>query len=273
MSILRHALLSLILCVGVSHAGAQVLPRDVLVAGAYVLAPGDRIKVSVFQSPEFSIELRLPDEGVVAYPMVGPIVLAGLTLTQAQQRIAQVLVDKRLVRDPQVVVTVTEFRGTQVAVLGHAVRPGRYVLDSPAIRLSDLMALAGGISPEASDLLTVTGLRQGKPFKLTVDFRRLSTGSDPELDIVMQRNDVVYVAVAPRVYLYGEVQRPGALRLEPGMRLLHALAAAGGPTLRGTQRGIRISRVGADGRLAETTPGLHEVLQPEDVVFVPASLF
>ena len=51
------------------------------------------------------------------------------------------------------------------------------------------------------------------------------------------------------------------------------LAAAGGLTLRGTQRGIRVSRPGPDGQLVQTTPGLQAVLQPEDVVYVPESLF
>ena len=274
MSILRQALLSIALCCSASFSFAQAAPAAAAPAsGGYALASGDRIKVSVFQSPELSLEMRIPDDGVVAYPLIGNLALGGLSVGEAQRRIAQALVQGKLVRDPQVAVTVTEFHGTQAAVLGYAVHPGRYALDSAATHLSDLMALAGGIAPEASEQLTVTGTRAGKPFRLTVDFRQLSTGADPAHDIVIERNDVVYVARAPQVYVYGEVQHPGALRLEPGMRLLQALAAAGGPTLRGTQRGIRVSRVAADGQLADTTPGLQEVLRPEDVIFIPASLF
>jgi polysaccharide export outer membrane protein len=269
MELIRKLLLSALLACGTVFAAAQsaAVPTD------YVLASGDRIRVTVFQSPELSLEVRIPEDGVVAYPLLGPVKLGGLTVAEAQRRVTQALVAGHIVRDPQLSVLVTEFHGNQAAVLGFAVHPGRYALESGATRLSGLMALAGGITADASEMLTVTGVRDGAPFRLTVNFRRLSTGADREHDIVIARDDIVYVARAPQVYVYGEVQHPGPLRLEPGMRLLQALAAAGGPTLRGTQRGIRISRIGTDGQLADTTPGMQETLQPEDVVFVPAALF
>lgn len=259
---------------GIARAQAPSPPGVATTAnGDYVLGTGDRIRVTVFQSPELSLELRIPDSGVVSYPLAGPIPLGGLSPAQAERRIAQALVTAKLVRAPQVTIAIVEIHGNQAAVLGFAVRPGRYALDSRSMRLSELMALAGGILPDASDVLTVTGTREDKPFRLSVDFRRLSTGADPAHDIAMRNGDVVYVARAPQIYIYGEVQRPGVLRLDPGMRVLQALAAAGGPTLRGTQRGIRISRVGSDGELKDTKPGLQEILQPDDVVYVPESLF
>ena len=242
-------------------------------AADYVLGGGDRIRVTVLQSPELSMEVRIPDSGVVGYPLLGEVALGGLTPTQAERRIAQGLMKGGLVRKPQVSIVVSEFRGNLAAVMGYAVRPGRYALESSATRLSDLLALAGGIAPDASDTLTVTGMRDGKPFRMNVNFRHLSTGADREHNIVMRHNDVVYIARAPQVYVYGEVQRPGAIRLEPGMRVLQALAAVGGPTLRGTKRGIRVSRMGTDAKMADSKPSLQEVLQPDDVVFVPESLF
>ena len=257
-------------------AAAQSGPPPSLAKSAaadYVLGGGDRIRVTVFQSPELSMELRIPDNGVVAYPLLGNVTLGGLTPAQAERRLAEGLVKGRLLHKPQVSIVVAEFRGNQAAVMGHAVRPGRYALESSKTRLSDLLALAGGPAPDASDTLTVTGMREGKPFRMNVNIPRLSTGADREHDIVMRHNDMVYIARAPQVYVYGEVQRPGAIRLEPGMRVLQALAAAGGPTQRGTKRGIRVSRVSADAKLVDSKPGLQEVLQPDDVVFVPESLF
>ncbi len=274
---IRLLLLALACWIG-SGAQAEALaaaatPALATTGGDYVLGTGDRVRVTVFQSPELSMEVRIPESGIVSYPLAGPIALGGLTQTQAERRVAETLVAARLVRQPQVSIAIVEIHGNQAAVLGFAVRPGRYALDSGSMRLSELMALAGGILPDASDLLTVTGTRDGQPLRLSVDFRRLSTGADPAHDIVMRNSDMVYVARAPHVYIHGEVQRPGTLRLEPGMRVLHALAAAGGVTLRGTQRGILVSRVGPDGQLQDTKPGLQAVLQPDDVVYVPESLF
>jgi polysaccharide export outer membrane protein len=84
---------------------------------------------------------------------------------------------------------------------------------------------------------------------------------------------VVYVDRMPMFYIYGEVQRPGALRLERGMTLMQALAAGGGLTQRGTQKGIRVHRRGADGKVEILQPAMNEVLRTDDVIYVRESLF
>lgn len=238
----------------------------------YVLGAGDVIRVSVFQSPELTLETRIPESGVVNYPLLGPVTLGGLTISQAEQRIASGLLSGKFLKQPQVSILVTALRGAQASVLGNAVRPGRYTLELSSTRLSDLMALAGGVAPDGSDILTVVGTRDGKPFRTQIDFRTLFRGSSSQ-DIVIQNNDVVYVDRQPQVYIYGEVQKPGTLRLERGMTLLQALAAGGGLTARGTQRGIRVHRKGPDGVVQEIKPGLQDALQQDDVIQVPESLF
>jgi polysaccharide export outer membrane protein len=246
---------------------AQAVKQD------YVLGAGDLIRVSVFQSPELGLETRIPESGIVNYPLLGAVPLGGLTISQAEKRIADDLLRGKFLRQPQVSILVTQLRGAQASVLGHAVRPGRYALELTSTRLSDLMALAGGVAPDGSDMLTVVGSRGGKPFRQQIDFRTLFRGDASSQDIVMENNDVVYVERMPQVYIYGEVQKPGTLRLERGMTVLQALAAAGGLTLRGTQRGIRVTRKGADGTAETVTPSLQETLKQDDVIQVPESLF
>ena len=238
----------------------------------YVLGAGDVIRVTVFQSPELSIEVRLPESGVVSYPLLGDVKLGGLTVGRAEKRLAEGLLAGKFLKQPQVSILVTQVRGSQASVLGKAVRPGRYSLELANTRLSDLMALAGGVAPDGSDMLTVVGTRDGKPFRTQIDFRMLFRGNSSQ-DIVMQNNDVVYVDAAPQVYIYGEVQRPGVLKLERGMTVLQALAAGGGLTPRGTQRGIKVQRKAPDGAVQELSPGLNDPLQQDDVIFVRESLF
>ena len=177
----------------------------------YVLGAGDVIRVTVFQSPELSLETRIPESGVVSYPLLGPVNLGGLTISQAERRLADGLLAGKFLKQPQVSILVTQLRGSQASVLGHAVRPGRYTLELANTRLSDLMALAGGVAPDGSDMLTVVGTRDGKPFRTQIDFRTLFRGDSAAQDIVIQNNDVVYVDRVAQVYIYGEVQRPGAL--------------------------------------------------------------
>ena len=94
-------------------------------------------------------------------------------------------------------------------------------------------------------------------------------GSDP----VIQDGDAIFVERAPLVYIYGEVQRPGALRLERGMTLLQALAAGGGLTQRGTEKGIRVHRKNEQGAVQVITPAMDDSVREGDVVFVRESLF
>jgi len=265
------AILALLMLAGAARSQAAQTPPPVKTD--YVLGAGDVIKVTVFQSPDLSLETRIPESGVVSYPLLGAVTLGGLTIGQAEKRLADGLREGKFVRQPQVSILVTQLRGNQASVLGHAVRPGRYSLELTNTRLSDLMALAGGIAPDGSDMLTVVGTRDGKPFRAQIDFRTLFRGGSSAQDIVMQNNDVVYVDRMPQVYIYGEVQRPGALRLERGMTVQQALAAGGGLTLRGTQRGIRIHRRGSDGVVKELSPALQDQLQQDDVVYVRESLF
>lgn len=261
--------------------GALALAVSMIPAGAqapavntdYVLGAGDVIKVTVFQSPELSLETRIPESGTVSYPLLGDVKLGGLTIGQAEKRLAEGLLAGKFLKQPQVSILVTALRGSQASVLGKAVRPGRYSLELANTRLSDLMALAGGVAPDGSDLLTVVGTRQGKPFRTQIDFRMLFRAENASQDIVIQNNDVVYVDSAPVIYIYGEVQKPGVLKLERGMTVLQALAAGGGLSPRGTQRGIKVQRKASDGRLQELAPGLNDQLQPDDVIYIRESLF
>ena len=90
---------------------------------------------------------------------------------------------------------------------------------------------------------------------------------------MLLNGDVVWVERQPIVYIYGEVQRPGPMRLEREMTLLQALATGGGLTARGTEKGVRVHRKAADGNVTVITPGMTDKLREGDVVFVRESLF
>jgi len=272
---MRRTLFRLFTALALLVAAGSVVAQRTASATAtdYVLGAGDVIRVTVFQSPELTLEARIPETGVLSYPLLGPVTLGGLTVSAAEKRLADGLLAGKFLKQPQVSILVIQMRGSQASVLGHAVRPGRYPLELSNTRLTDLIALAGGVAPEGSDILTIVGTRDGKPFRRQIDLRSLFRGGNSADDIVIQNSDVVYVDRMPQIYVYGEVQKPGVLRLERGMTVLQALAASGGLTLRGTQRGIKVHRKNAEGTVQELTPELQEPLQPDDVVFVRESLF
>ncbi len=242
-------------------------------AAQYRLALGDNIRITVFQSPDLSLETRLTEAGVISYPLLGSVNLAGLTVAEAEQRIANGLRTGNFVRNPQVSISVVQARGNQVSVLGQVGRPGRYPLETGEVRMTDLLATAGGVSTGGSDIIVVVGARNGQPFRSEIDLPTVFAANRRGTDVLLQNGDVIWVERAPTIYMYGEVQRPGALRLERNMTVMQALATAGGLTQRGTARGLRVSRKDANGVVREMEPTMVDTLRPDDVVFVRESVF
>jgi polysaccharide export outer membrane protein len=85
--------------------------------------------------------------------------------------------------------------------------------------------------------------------------------------------DIIFVPRASTFYIYGEVLKPGAYRLEKNMNVMQALSLGGGITPRGTQRGIEIRRQGVDGKPTKIHAELTDPVQADDVVYVKESLF
>ena len=271
---LSAALLAVFLLGSGNLAQAQTATA---VAGAapneYRLGSGDVIRVTVFQNPDLTLEGRISEAGVVSYPLLGSIRLGGQSVTAAEKFIADGLRNGNFVKQPQVSLVVLQVRGNQASVLGQVNRPGRYPIEVADMRLSELVATAGGVAPSGTDLVIVTGVRDGKAFRYEVDLPTLFAPGGRDKDIFIVNGDTVFVDRQPLVYIYGEVQRPGPMRLERDMTLLQVLAGGGGLTLRGTEKGIKVHRKEANGNIQLVVPTLTDKLREGDVVFVRESLF
>jgi polysaccharide export outer membrane protein len=199
--------------------------------------------------------------------------LGGLTLPEAEKKIADGLRSGGFVRQPQVNIVLRQVRGNQVAVLGQVNRPGRFALETFNTRVSDMLAAAGGITPTGDDLLVVTGTRAGQTFRKVIDIPALFAGQQSQDDITLAAGDTLFVNKAPVYYIYGEAQKPGPYRVERGMTVMQALAAGGGPTPRGSQNRMVLHRKDVHGQVVETKPQLTDLMRPDDVIFVRESFF
>lgn len=258
-----RGVLLLLACAGTELAAA---PRE-------TLGMGDTIRVTVFQSPDLTAELRISERGTVVYPLVGELKLAGLTADDAGSLIGERLKQRRMVADPQVTVSVVQLRSRQVSVLGQVARPGKYPLDAPLSKLTDVLALAGGIGPTGADLVTVMVTKDGQPRKIQIDVPAMYRSGDMSRDIELHSGDMVFVERAPVFYIYGEVQRAGAFRLEPGTSVMQALSLGGGLTPRGTQRGLKIHRRAPDGSLRVIDAKAGDRVEADDILYVKERLF
>lgn len=240
----------------------------------YRLGAGDAIKISVFQNPDLTVETRVAESGAVTYPLIGAVQLGGLSIADAELAIAGKLRQGGFVQKPQVNILLMQVKGNQVSVLGMVNRPGRYPIETGNTRLTDMLATAGGAIPASgADVVILSGMRDGKSFRQEIDIPAMFMGGNTDLDIPVQGGDIIYVHRAPIFYIYGEVQRGGSYRLERNMTVLQGLAQGAGLTIRGTERGLRIHRRGADGKVQIISPEKSDPIQADDVIYVQESLF
>jgi polysaccharide export outer membrane protein len=241
--------------------------------GDYQLGPGDTIRILVFQNPDLTLETRVSEGGSITYPLVGAVTLGGLTISAAEAKLATALKEGGFVQQPQVNISLLQVRGNQVTVLGQVGKPGRYPLETLNTRLSDVLAQAGGIASGGADSVIFSGVRDGKPFRREIDFVGVFVDKHSENDDVVMGGDIIYVHRTPMYYIYGEVQRPGSYRLERGMFVMQAMAFAGGPSQRGTERRLRLYRRNASGELEKLSPEMTDEVKVDDVIYVNESLF
>jgi polysaccharide export outer membrane protein len=253
-------------------AALLTLALGTAAAGELALGTGDVVKISVYNNPDLSVETRVSASGFITFPLLGQVAVGGLSTAAAEKKVASLLVSGGYVKNPQVNIIVTLMQSQQVSVLGQVNRPGRYPIEGSRTLL-DVLAQAGGISADGGDVVSLLRVREGGAAKQVIDITDMVRRGDVAGNLEMAGGDVIYVERAPRFYIYGEVQRPGMFRIERSMTVLQALAAGGGLTARGTERGLRIKRRDAAGKLQILDAQYDDLVQNDDVVYVRESLF
>lgn len=242
-------------------------------APEYPLGPGDIVKITVYNNPDLTTEAQISQTGTISFPLVGEVKIGGLSRANAEKAIAKSLGDGGFVPNAHVNMLVTEYRSQQVSVIGEVNKPGKYPINQ-MVTLTDLIAMAGGISPKGGNLVTIIRKdANGRTVQYEVNFKNLLAGGDPERNVRIDSDDIIYVPQAPVFYIYGEVRQPGAYPLTPDMTVRQALSLGGGLTPRGSENGIQIDRKGSNGQVSTHRARLTDRLRPDDVVQVPEAWF
>ncbi len=236
------------------------------------LGPGDMVKVSVYGSPDMTTETRVSDGGNITFPLIGQVAVGGLAPAAAESKIAKMLESGGYVKKPQVNLVVTAVQSQLVSVMGQVNRPGRFPLEGKR-SLMDLLATAGGISQDGGDTVSLIRKRDGRITREEINVIDMVREGELAKDYQLAGGDMLYVERAPKFYIYGEVQRPGAFRLERGMNVTQALSAGGGLSPRGTERGLMIKRRDPQGHIQTISAKADDLLQVDDVVYVKESWF
>ena len=265
------------------------------VAKNYLLGPDDQISVRVLQVPEVADKpVRIDFDGYISLPYIGRVQAAGLTTEQLREQLLSKFLD--IVREPEVAVSVEDFRSQPVSVFG-AVNSAGVLQLRGGKRLLEVLSLAGGLRQDSGNTVNVTRTksrgeipllgahpdRTGAFSVVSIDLKSLVEARDPSLNILILGDDVISVPRSEMVYVIGDIPRSGAFVLteRKSMSLLEALAMAGGMNRTAAPHAAMILRKPPDGDerdeiavdVGKILKGKEKDVQlrSEDILYIPGS--
>ncbi len=257
---------------GPSHA----LRPQPLEMGSYIIGPEDILDIRVLRHEDLAIVTQVQANGMITYPFIGDIKAAGLTIHELQKDIIKRL--SRYVKEPFVTVLVKEFNSKKVFILGEVRAPGVYPLKRYTTLLEEL-TLAGGITDKAdlSSAYIVRGVAL-----LPVDFGRLFLQADLSQNIPLAGNDFIYIPslAEKRVYVLGEVIKPGVVEGRSRLTLVDAISSTGGFKVTAVKNSVKIIRgdlknpeiIDIDVEAVLSGKALdNPILKGGDIIYVPAT--
>lgn len=251
---------------------SQVFAEDSNLPADYLIGGGDTVKIDVYDQPDLTTEARVSqDDGTIAFPLLGEVAIAGLSPEGAGRKIAILLENGGFIKNPQVAITVKDFRSQKIPVMGQVNKPGEYLLMGES-KVVDLISQAGGLKDDAADVIIVVKKEGGKSVKHEIDLLRFYAG-DMQQNINVSRGDFVLVPKMDTFFIHGEVRRSGKYRLERGMTVMQAISVGGGISDRGSLSGMKVTRSNEDGTTRKIGVELTDKLQPNDVLYVKERLF
>jgi polysaccharide export outer membrane protein len=230
-------ILLLTLCAPLGTTQGRVIfsPETAANLPAQKIGPRDLIVVQVYGSPELSRSARVGVDGMIRLPMLKQRIQGeGMMPNDLEITVAKALEEEGLIVDPLVTVTVAEYGSRPISVAGAVRDPVTFQANGP-VTLLEAIARAGGLTAAAGSEILVsksqTG-RDGQPTSLVqrVSVQALIDGTDAEANMHLSGGEEVRVPEAGRVFVVGNVKRPGAFPVQEGAEssVLRMLALADG---------------------------------------------
>jgi len=272
--------------------------------GKYILGIGDRLSFLLYAGGELQLKgggaimLTISEEGTITLPFLGKVRADGLTVDELTQEITTRLKADYFV-DPQVILSVVDYRSKKVYILGEVKNPGSHGMERENTTLIELISMAGGATEKRGkkafvlrgaydDLASVGNINElvEKKEPIVVDLQRLLERGDLTANVALQPDDVVYIPprafvdiAQSKIYVMGHVNRAGIYEFQEGITALNACLLAGGFAKFAAPNRATISRFD-NGKKTIIKIDLNDVkegstddiiLRPGDRVYVPKS--
>jgi polysaccharide export outer membrane protein len=249
--------------------------------------PGDKIEINVFGYPNLKMQIRLPRNLKMGFPLIGDVEFASKSIRTVEAEIKKRL-ESDHIHEAQVSVMPVEFAERSVFITGHIKKSGAY--DIPpfgTLSLIQLLSLAGGFSEDAdrNRILLIREESKSKSKTYTVSYDAIERSGKVDHDIFLLPGDRVLIPLQQRVFVLGSVNHPGGFSIgSQGLTASKAVALAQGFTRLAAPNSTVVIREGKDGQKTTFRVPISSILQlgndeldlelrPGDVVYVPESLF
>jgi polysaccharide export outer membrane protein len=201
------------------------------------IGANDLVAVSVYDVPELTRTVRVGADGLMRLPMLKQRIKAeGLMPSELEAAIASALVAEQLIVDPFVTVTIAEYNSRPISVAGAVKQPLTFQASGP-VTLLEAITKAGGLAPEAGPEILVSRAQSAPDGSVTALVQRvlvkgLIDAADPAMNITLIGGEEIRVPEVGKVYVIGNVKRPGAFAVQGGVEstVLKMLALSEGLT-------------------------------------------
>ncbi|MEA3386356.1 MAG: SLBB domain-containing protein [Thermodesulfobacteriota bacterium] len=246
----------------------------------YEIGPRDVLEIVIWDHDDLKREVHVSRKGEFSFPLIGKVYADGITVAQLEKKIGDEL-SGRYIIDPQVSITVKEYKNKRVFILGEVETPGEYPLTGETT-LVEVLSLAGGPTGDAGSEVIVIRPKNHRENPISLEearedeiidlsLRKLLKG-DTSQNVFLEPNDTIYIPHEQYFYVFGEVKKPGRYGMEKGTTVLKAITTAGGVSEKAAINKTRIVRE-QEGSKIQISVKMTDSLEPEDIVMVPESFF
>lgn len=159
----------------------------------YLISGADLLQITVFGEKDLDRQARVGQNGVITFPLVGPVKVGGLTVPVAEAALAAKLGD--YLKNPQVTVFIKEYGNKKVFVFGQVAKPGAIELPTETkMTVLEAVSQAGGFTRIAApDRTRVVRNVNGKSESYEIEVSAITKRGEKQKDLALEPNDIVFV--------------------------------------------------------------------------------
>ncbi len=248
----------------------------------YLIGPGDVISIQVWDNNDLNRKVEVSQEGDLTFPLIGKVHTMGLSVFELENLITKKLSSGYLI-SPQVTISIAAFRNQEVFLFGAVKKPGSYVVKGRT-HILKLTTDAGGFVDESGMTATIVrpksleGKSKSVPLEKAKDHEIIKIDLDQVAISSQNKNffiwpgDSIYINKVARLFITGEIKRPGKYTWEKNLTVREAISLAGGSNSRGAPKRAWIIRI-ENGVEKKIVPEMGDYVLADDIINIPKSYF